>query len=284
MKSFKITQSITDRQDASLKLFFKEVSKIPMITQEEELELAKKIKNGDLSATNKLVEANLRFAISVAKQYQNRGLPLVDLIQEAIFGLLEAAKKYDADKGYRFISYAVWWIRQSIMFALSSQCRIVRMPMSQIVCLSKINKALERFEQEYGRKPSMEEIESSTDLSSDKIALALESSSRSVSLDIPFKTDDAGCLLDILPNENSSEADESLIQASISKELESVLNKLSPRESDVLRMLFGLGMPSMQIEEIANRLGVGSERIRQIQREAIEKIRINYSSILRELL
>ena len=284
MRSFKITQSITDRQDASLGIFFKEVSKIPMLDINEEIELSRRVKEGDRSAANKLVEANLRFVISVAKQYQNKGLPLVDLIQCGAEGALEAALRYDESKGFRFISYAVWWIRQAIMHAISDQCRTVRIPMSQVVCMNKINRASEKFEQEHYRKPSVEELESETNLDTSKINLTLSSINKAVSLDTPFKDEDAGCLLDIIPNDEVEETDQSSLQESVSKEIEEVLSKLSFRERDVIRMSFGLGMNPMQNEEIAARFGIGCERVRQIQHEAIDKIRTNYSDILRELL
>lgn len=182
MRNFKITQSITDRQDASLGMYFKDVSKQPMIDINEEIALTKRIKQGDQEAMNRLVTANLRFVISVAKQFQNKGLSLVDLIQEGNLGLIEAAKKYDETRGFKFISYAVWWIRQSILHAISDQCRTVRVPMSQVTYMNKINKATERFEQEHGRKPSPEEIEAEVGLSADKIAFTIASVNRPISL------------------------------------------------------------------------------------------------------
>ena len=284
MKSFKITQSITERQDASLGMYFKDVSKQPLIDINEEIALTKKIKEGDKAAVDALVKANLRFVISVAKQYQNKGLDLVDLVQEGNIGLIEAAKRYDETRGFRFISYAVWWIRQSIMHAISDQCRTVRIPMSQVVYMNKINKATAKFEQEHGRKPSPEEIEEETNLSSDKISFTLSSSSRAVSLETPFKDEEAGCLLDVLPNENCEDTDTQLVQSSVSQELEDVLNKLSFRERDILKMAFGLGMTPMQNEEIASRFGIGCERVRQIQHEAIDEIKTNYRHLLKELL
>ena len=284
MKSFKITQSITDRQDAALGIFFKEVSKLPMIDINKEIELSRRVKKGDMKAADELVKANLRFVISVAKQYQNKGLPLVDLIQEGCIGVIEASRRYDESKGFRFISYAVWWIRQAIIHAISDQCRTVRVPMSQVVYMNKISKATEKFEQEYGRKPLPEEIESETNLTSDKISFTLSSSSRSVSLETPFNSEEAGCLLDVIPNSNSDDTDKTLIQDSISQELEDVLDKLSFRERDILRMSFGLGMMPMQNEEIASRFGIGCERVRQIQHEAIDKIKSNYSYLLKDLL
>lgn len=284
MKSFKITQSITERQDASLGMYFKDVSKQPLIDINEEIALTKKIKEGDKAAVDALVKANLRFVISVAKQYQNKGLDLVDLVQEGNIGLIEAAKRYDETRGFRFISYAVWWIRQSIMHAISDQCRTVRIPMSQVVYMNKINKATAKFEQEHGRKPSPEEIEEETNLSSDKISFTLSSSSIAVSLETPFKDEEAGCLLDVLPNENCEDTDRQLVQSSVSQELEDVLNKLSFRERDILKMAFGLGMTPMQNEEIASRFGIGCERVRQIQHEAIDEIKTNYRHLLKELL
>ncbi len=284
MKSFKITQSITERQDASLGMYFKDVSKQPLIDINEEIALTKKIKEGDKAAVDALVKANLRFVISVAKQYQNKGLDLVDLVQEGNIGLIEAAKRYDETRGFRFISYAVWWIRQSIMHAISDQCRTVRIPMSQVVYMNKINKATAKFEQEHGRKPSPEEIEEETNLSYDKISFTLSSSSIAVSLETPFKDEEAGCLLDVLPNENCEDTDRQLVQSSVSQELEDVLNKLSFRERDILKMAFGLGMTPMQNEEIASRFGIGCERVRQIQHEAIDEIKTNYRHLLKELL
>ena len=284
MKSFKITQSITDRKDASLGIYFKDVSKLSMITPEKEVELTKRIKLGDKAAANELVTANLRFVISVAKQYQNKGLDLVDLIQEGNIGMLEAAYKFDETRGYRFISYAVWWIRQSIMRAISEQCRTVRVPMSQIVNMSKINKMSEKFEQKNGRAPSMEEIEEETNLNRKKINMSLASTYRSVSLESPLRDEDVSCLLDVLPNDNSESTDTTALKSDLIIEIERVLSKLSYREQDVLRMSFGIGVQAMSNDEIANRFGIGGERIRQIQHSAINHIRNKYKNELSELL
>lgn len=284
MKSFKITQSITDRQDASLGMYMKDISKESLISLEEEIELAQRIKQGDRLAADKLVRANLRFVISVAKQYQNKGLSLVDLVQEGNLGLIEAAKRFDESRGFKFISYAVWWIRQSIIHAISDQCRTIRVPMNQIVHMNKINKATDKLEQELGRTPSVEELSLETEIASDKINLTLSSISKALSLDTPFKDEEAGCLLDVIPNENSTGADDSIVQESVSTEIESVLRKLSSREGDILRMSFGLGMIPMTLEEIACRFGLGSERIRQIQHEAIDKIKEKHINSLRSLL
>ena len=284
MKSFKITQSITDRKDASLGIYFKDVSKLSMITPEKEVELTKRIKLGDKAAANELVTANLRFVISVAKQYQNKGLDLVDLIQEGNIGMLEAAYKFDETRGYRFISYAVWWIRQSIMRAISEQCRTVRVPMSQIVNMSKINKMSEKFEQENDRAPSMEEIEEGTNLNRKKINMSLASTYRSVSLESPLRDEDVSCLLDVLPNDNSESTDTTALKSDLIIEIEHILSKLSYREQDVLRMSFGIGMQTMSNDEIANRFGIGGERVRQIQHSAINHIRNKYKNELSELL
>lgn len=284
MKSFKITQSITDRKDASLGIYFKDVSKLSMITPEKEVELTKRIKLGDNAAANELVTANLRFVISVAKQYQNKGLDLVDLIQEGNIGMLEAAHKFDETRGYRFISYAVWWIRQAIMRAISEQCRTVRVPMSQIVNMSKINKMSEKFEQENGRAPSMEEIEEETNLNRKKINMSFASTYRSVSLESPFKDEDVSCLLDVLPNDNSESTDTTVLKSDLVIEIERILSKLSYREQDVLRMSFGIGVQAMSNDEIASRFGIGGERVRQIQHSAINRIRSKYKNELSELL
>ena len=284
MKSFKITQSITDRKDASLGIYFKDVSKLSMITPEKEVELTKRIKLGDKAAANELVTANLRFVISVAKQYQNKGLDLVDLIQEGNIGMLEAAYKFDETRGYRFISYAVWWIRQSIMRAISEQCRTVRVPMSQIVNMSKINKMSEKFEQKNGRVPSMEEIEEETNLNRKKINMSLASTYRSVSLESPLRDEDVSCLLDVLPNDNSESTDTTALKSDLILEIERILSKLSYREQDVLRTSFGIGVQAMSNDEIANRFGIGGERVRQIQHSAINHIKNKYKNELSELL
>ena len=284
MRSFKISQSITDRQDASLNYYFKDVSRQPMISQEEEIELTKKIKEGDETAVKKLVEANLRFVISVAKQYQNKGLALVDLIQEGNLGLLEAARKFDETRGFRFISYAVWWIRQAIIKALSDQCRTIRIPANQVVYMNKINKVIEQFEQQHGRKPSIGELEELTDIDHDTICLTMSAMNRSVSLESPIRDEDASCLLDIIPNDGAVSTDAEVAKNDLSKEIERILSKLSYRDRDILRMSFGIGMNPMTNEEIARRFGIGSERVRQIQHSAINYLRAKYINDLKELL
>lgn len=285
MKPITISQSITDRQDESLGLYFKDVSKQSMIDINEEIALTKRIKKGDREALDKLVRANLRFAISIAKQYQNNGLPLVDLIQEANIGLCRAAETYDETKGFRFISYAVWWIRQAIMRALSDQCRTVRIPANQIVSYSKVTKAISKFEQEHNRKPDTAELESETNLSESKINTALTAISRSVSLESPLKVDEtSGTLLDTIVNDSCEDINDSINNKETSDIINKILDTLSYRERDIIRMSFGINMIPMQNEEIAWRFGIGAERVRQIQHEALEKIRINYSNELKELL
>lgn len=285
MRPITISQSITDRQDESLGLYFKDVSKQSMIDINEEIALTKRIKKGDREALDKLVRANLRFAISIAKQYQNNGLPLVDLIQEANLGLIKAAETYDETKGFRFISYAVWWIRQAIMRALSDQCRTVRIPANQIVSYSKVTKAISKFEQEHNRKPDTTELESETNLSESKINTALTAISRSVSLESPLKVDEtSGTLLDTIVNDSCEDINDSINNKETSDIINKILDTLSYRERDIIRMSFGINMIPMQNEEIAWRFGIGAERVRQIQHEALEKIRINYSNELKELL
>ena len=284
MKHFKIAQSITDRKDASLGIYFRDVSRIPRITPEKEIELTKRIKAGDNSATNELVIANLRFVISVAKQYQNKGLDLVDLIQEGSLGMIEAAHKFDETRGYKFISYAVWWIRQAIIRAISEQCRTVRVPINQIVNLNKITKMSEKFEQENGRAPSVNEIEEETEIDRDKINMSLASTYRSVSLENPIRDEEASCLLDIIPNSNSESVDKALEEDDLKLGVEQVLSKLPYREQDILRMSFGIGVQTMTNDEIANRFGIGSERVRQLQHSAIRHIRNKFKNELLELV
>ena len=284
MRGIRISQSITNRDDASLGLFFKDISKIPMIDPDEEIKLAERIKNGDMLAVNKLIEANLRFIVSVAKKYQNQGVPLVDLIQEGVIGARNACFKWDPSRGFKFISYAVWWIRQAIEQAISSNSRTIRMPMQHVQLYSKLKKITEKFEQENERKPTVEELAELVDESTYKIILNANASSKTTSLDTPFKNDENDSLLDVVPNKNANDADEFLIYNSISQEIEDVLCKLTNREGDVIRMSFGLGMQPMTLEEIGIRFGICTERIRQIREEAIEKIKLKYKDNLKNLL
>jgi RNA polymerase primary sigma factor len=284
MKTFRITQSITNRQDESLTYYFRDISKEPLLTSEEEYRLSKLAKEGNINAINKLVKSNLRFVVSVAKQYQGNGLSLVDLIQEGNIGLIEGIKKFDPDKGFKLISYAVWWIRQSITLAISNKCRTVRVPWNRIVDLSKINKVSENFEKINHRSPSIEEIANELNCSEDKVSIALSSNNRSLSLDTPFKDEDAGCLLDIIPNKNSTLSDTHLVENSNNKVINQLLELLPYRESDVLRLSFGIDTEQLTLDEIGYRFGIGSERTRQIQNDAIRRLKTEHMNELKELI
>ncbi len=283
MRGIKITQSITDRQDTSLKLYFRDVSKYPILTPEEEVELVKRIKKDDKEAFDNLVTSNLRFVVSVAKQYQGKGIPLVDLIQEGSKGLIKAVSTFDDTKGFRFFSYAVWWIRQHIIKALSDQCRTVRLPLNQIVNYNKISKSSEKFEQEFGRLPSPEELKELTDLELDDINLTLTSSNKQASLDAPIKNEDSTNLLDICENTNVEPTDNLVNSIDLHNEIENVLQKLPERESDILRLSYGIGVPQMTYEQIANLYGLGYERVRQIKHNAIKLIRKNFIDDLKSV-
>ncbi len=273
MRQLKITKSITNRESASLDKYLQEIGKEELITVEEEVELAQRIKKGDQAALEKLTRANLRFVVSVAKQYQNQGLSLPDLINEGNLGLIKAAEKFDETRGFKFISYAVWWIRQSILQALAEQSRIVRLPLNQVGSLNKINKAFSKFEQEHERKPSPEELAESLELPADKVADTLRVSGRHVSVDAPFVDGEDNSLLDVLVNNDSPNADKSLIMESLSKEIHRALATLTERESDIIRLFFGIGCQEMTLEEIGERFGLTRERVRQIKEKAIRRLR-----------
>jgi RNA polymerase primary sigma factor len=273
MRQLKITKSITNRESASLDKYLQEIGKEELITVEEEVELAQRIKKGDHAALEKLTRANLRFVVSVAKQYQNQGLSLPDLINEGNLGLIKAAEKFDETRGFKFISYAVWWIRQSILQALAEQSRIVRLPLNQVGSLNKINKAFSKFEQEHERKPSPEELAETLDLPADKVADTLKVSGRHISVDAPFVDGEDNSLLDVLPNTDSPNADRSLIMESLSREIDRSLATLTERESDIVRLFFGIGCQDMTLEEIGERFGLTRERVRQIKEKAIRRLR-----------
>ncbi len=273
MRQLKITKSITNRESASLDKYLQEIGKEELITVEEEVELAQRIKKGDQVALEKLTRANLRFVVSVAKQYQNQGLSLPDLINEGNLGLIKAAEKFDETRGFKFISYAVWWIRQSILQALAEQSRIVRLPLNQVGSLNKINKAFSKFEQEHERKPSPEELAESLDLPADKVADTLRVSGRHVSVDAPFVDGEDNSLLDVLVNNDSPNADRALIMESLAKEIHRALTTLTERESDIIRLFFGIGCQEMTLEEIGERFGLTRERVRQIKEKAIRRLR-----------
>jgi RNA polymerase primary sigma factor len=273
MRQLKITKSITNRESASLDKYLQEIGKEELITVEEEVELAQRIKKGDQAALEKLTRANLRFVVSVAKQYQNQGLSLPDLINEGNLGLIKAAEKFDETRGFKFISYAVWWIRQSILQALAEQSRIVRLPLNQVGSLNKINKAFSKFEQEHERRPSAEELAETLDLPADKVADTMRVSGRHVSVDAPFVDGEDNSLLDVLVNSDSPNADRALIQESLSREIHRALATLTERESDIVRLFFGIGCQEMTLEEIGERFGLTRERVRQIKEKAIRRLR-----------
>ena len=273
MRQLKITKSITNRESASLDKYLQEIGREELITVEEEVELAQRIRKGDQKALEKLTRANLRFVVSVAKQYQNQGLSLPDLINEGNLGLIKAAEKFDETRGFKFISYAVWWIRQSILQALAEQSRIVRLPLNQVGSLNKINKALGKFEQENERQPSTEELAEMIDIPKDKIADTLRVSGRHVSVDAPFVEGEDNSLLDVLPNEDSPSADRGLTNESLSTEIERALQILTPREREIIKSFFGIGCQEMTLEEIGERLDLTRERVRQIKEKAIRKLK-----------
>jgi len=273
MRQLKITKSITNRESASLDKYLQEIGREELITVEEEVELAQRIRKGDPVALEKLTRANLRFVVSVAKQYQNQGLSLPDLINEGNLGLIKAAEKFDETRGFKFISYAVWWIRQSILQALAEQSRIVRLPLNQVGSLNKINKAYSKFEQEHERKPSPEELADELDLPADKVADTLRVAGRHISVDAPFVEGEDNSLLDVLINSDSPNADRSLINESLSREIERALATLTDREGDIVRYFFGIGGQEMTLDEIGERFGLTRERVRQIKEKAIRRLR-----------
>ena len=273
MRQLKITKSITNRESASLDKYLQEIGKEDLITVEEEVELAQRIRKGDQRALEKLTRANLRFVVSVAKQYQNQGLSLPDLINEGNLGLIKAAEKFDETRGFKFISYAVWWIRQSILQALAEQSRIVRLPLNQVGSLNKINKAFSRFEQEHERRPSPEELAETLDLPAEKVADTLRVSGRHISVDAPFVEGEDNSLLDVLVNDDSPVADKTLINESLSTEVERALDTLTERERDIIRLFFGINCQEMTLEEIGEKFGLTRERVRQIKEKAIRRLR-----------
>jgi RNA polymerase primary sigma factor len=273
MRQLKITKSITNRESASLDKYLQEIGREELISVEDEVELAQRIKKGDQKALEKLTRANLRFVVSVAKQYQNQGLSLPDLINEGNLGLIKAAEKFDETRGFKFISYAVLWIRQSILQALAEQSRIVRLPLNQVGSLNKINKAYSKFEQENERKPSPDELAETVDMPADKVADTLRVSGRHISVDAPFVEGEDNSLLDVLVNNDSPSADKTLINESLSREIERALATLTERESDIIRYFFGIGCQEMTLEEIGERFGLTRERVRQIKEKAIRRLR-----------
>ena len=273
MRQLKITKSITNRESASLDKYLQEIGKEELISVDEEVELAQRIRKGDQEALEKLTKANLRFVVSVAKQYQNQGLSLPDLINEGNLGLIKAAEKFDETRGIKFISYAVWWIRQSILQALAEQSRIVRLPLNQVGSLNKINKAFARFEQEHERTPSADELANELELPKEKVTDTLRVAGRHISVDAPFADGEDNSLLDVLVNTDSPNADRGLINESLATEVERALEILTERERDIIRYFFGIGCSEMTLEEIGEKFDLTRERVRQIKEKAIRKLR-----------
>ncbi len=285
MRQLKITQSITNRESQSLDKYLHEIGKVDLITAEEEVILAQKIREGDQAALERLTKTNLRFVVSVAKQYQNQGLTLGDLINEGNLGLIKAAKRFDETKGFKFISYAVWWIRQSILQAIAEQSRIVRLPLNQVGSLSKISKAFSRLEQEFEREPSPEELADTLETTVEKITDTLSNSGRHVSMDAPFVQGEENTLLDVLENDNP-ETDSLLIDESLSEEIKRSLSTLTEREREIIVLFFGLSTNHpLSLEEIGEKFNLTRERVRQIKDKALQRLRhTSRSKILKSYL
>ena len=273
MRQLKITKSITNRESAALEKYLQEISKEAMVSAEEEVELAQRIKKGDQKALERLTKANLRFVVSVAKQYQNQGLSLPDLINEGNLGLLKAAERFDETRGFKFISYAVWWIRQSILQAISEQSRIVRLPLNQVGSVNKINREINRFEQLNERRPSVDEIAEKVDLPQDKIDEAMNINGHQISVDAPFVEGEDNSLLDVMANSDAPMADRSLVEESLKSEIQTALSALNERERNVVEASYGINQPELTLEEIGSKFGLTRERVRQIKEKAIRKLR-----------
>lgn len=277
MRQLKITQSITNRESASLEKYLQDIGKEEMVTPQQEVELAQRIKQGDHEALDRLTRANLRFVVSVAKQYQNQGMSLPDLINEGNLGLIKAAQRFDETKGFKFISYAVWWIRQSILQAIAEQSRMVRLPLNQIGAMNKVKKVLAKLEQEYGRDPSPEEISQVVDLSYGQVRDVLRVTNRPVSMDAPFdNNDENNTLLDVMPNNDIPSTDSELMDQSLTEDINRSLSTLSKREAEVIRMFFGIGTKhSMSLDEIGIELNLTRERVRQIKETGLRRLKHN---------
>ncbi len=286
MRQLKITKQVTNRETASLDKYLQEIGKVDLITAEEEVELAQRIKAGDQAALEKLTKANLRFVVSVAKQYQNQGLTLPDLINEGNLGLIKAAQRFDETRGFKFISYAVWWIRQSILQALAEQSRIVRLPLNKIGSINKINKTFAFLEQAHERVPSAEEIAKELDMTVEDVKQSLKNSGRHVSMDAPLIDGEDSNLYDVLRSGESPNPDRELLHESLRTEIERALETLTPREADVIRLYFGLaGQHSMTLEEIGETFDLTRERVRQIKEKAIRRLKhTSRSKILKTYL
>ncbi len=283
MQQLKISQAPTNR-DPLLNRYLQEIGREELLTVDEEVELAQRIRQGDTAAVDRLVRANLRFVVSVAKQYQNQGLELMDLISEGNVGLQKAAQKFDETRGFKFISYAVWWIRQSILQALAEQSRIVRLPLNQVGSINKIRKVLNKFEQENMRAPSVEELAKELDVAPEKIAETMKVSGRQVSVDAPFQEGEDNSLLDVLTNNDSPATDEGLARESLSTEVERALMQLHDRERQILKLFFGIGCQEMTLEEIGVKFDLTRERVRQIKEKAIRRLKGSKSELLKSYL
>ena len=274
MRQLKITKSITNRSSEALDKYLLEIGKEELVSVEEEVELAQRIRQGDQRALEKLTKANLRFVVSVAKQYQKQGLSLQDLINEGNIGLIKAAQKFDETRGFKFISYAVWWIRQSILQALAEQSRIVRLPLNQVGSVNKINKVLSKFEQENERRPSVSELAEELNIEEDKISEVMRVSGRQVSVDAPFQDGEENCLLDVLTSDDAPHTDSPMDKESLCSELDNILSAvLKDREKKVIVMSFGIGCHEKSLEEIGDQLGLTRERVRQIKEKSLRKIK-----------
>ena len=286
MRQLKITKQVTNRETASLDKYLQEIGKVELITAEEEVSLAQRVKQGDQAALEKLTKANLRFVVSVSKQYQNQGLSLPDLINEGNLGLIKAAQRFDETRGFKFISYAVWWIRQSILQALAEQSRIVRLPLNKIGSINKINKAYAKLEQEYEREPNYEEIAGILEISENEVKESLRNSGRHVSMDAPLVQDEENNMYDVLKNDDMATPDSGLLYESLRKEIDRAISTLTPREADVIRLYFGLeGQHPMTLEEIGEKFDLTRERVRQIKEKAIRRLKhTTRSKILKSYL
>ena len=278
MRQLKITNGITKRDTESFNKYLQEIGREEMISVEEEVELAKRIKQGDRKALDRLVKANLRFVVSVAKQYQNQGMSLQDLINEGNIGLIKAAEKFDETRGFKFISYAVWWIRQSILQAIAEQSRVVRLPLNQVGNVNKINRALNQFEQENERRPSVDEIADKVDLPQDKIEDALKVNTHQISVDAPLSDSDNSSLIDYMHNDSEPATDEELLKESLREEIANALSALNEREQNVVKAFYGIDQPERTMEEIGKMYGLTRERVRQIREKVIRKLKQNTKS------
>ena len=285
MRQLKITVAITSRGSEALEHYLQDISKEEMVSTDEEVELAKRIRQGDKNALERLVKANLRFVVSVAKQYQGQGLELTDLINEGNVGLINAAMKFDETRGFKFISYAVWWVRQSILQALADKSRLVRLPLNQIGYVSKVNHFYHDFMQKNNRAPSLDEVADALGMEKSKVNAALLTSGKHISMNAPLIDDEDSCLLDLLTNDDKGNADSSLISDSLKEEVHHALDLLPERESQVIRMYFGINTPELSLEEIGEKLNLSRERVRQIKEKALTLLRnAQIGSVLKEYL